>query len=202
MGHNEPTEFSETLTGKVTAKALLACVKLGSDSLSLHAVAAVGRASYSDAFVFEITARRTERKKNAETTSRLDVPGYVSNGHDSTREERVFEGRKVVSYAGVHRPTKGHWFLSYAPRERLLDVLELLPSEAEVSFFVYLDAGTNENLIRADVHTNYGTEQGLHSDHLYLEATWVSRGKRVVRRYLVDVSTGSHNTARFGVGRS
>jgi hypothetical protein len=195
---NEPIEHAQTIVGKTTAKALLACVKLGTEGLSMHGHAAPERASYSDSFVFTVSARKGDRRKGTETTSEVSVPGYVSNGHDSTRAEHTYDGQKVVKYTGVHRPLTGFWFLSYCPRERMIDVLELLPNDAEVSFHVWLDAGTHELLTRAEATMNFGTERGLHADHLYMIATYKSRGKTVSRRYLIDTTAGAHNSARFG----
>jgi hypothetical protein len=180
---NEPIEHAQKTTGRVTARDLLALLKAGADSLTLHGEADPTRASYSDAFVFTVgTTSRTGPR--VEQTHTLEAPGWVSNGYTSDRETRTYEGRSYPKYATAFRPTRGFWFLSYC-RDRLLSLLEILPKNAEISFFVYLDAGTSETL----------TNAGLHADWLYLVTG--HRGKR--RDYLLDVSTTDHGSARFGV---
>jgi hypothetical protein len=202
MALNEPVEHAQKTTGVVTAKALVTVIRAarGGD-VSLHGHTAHDRASYSDAFVFEVTATdRGNGRDKVERRTTIEVPGYVSNGHTSTREERTFDGSKVVAYREVYRPLKGHWWLSYQA-DRVLDILELLPSDAEVSFHVYLDAGTCELLVRAEAPMNYERIQGLHGDALYLEASYLVRGKRKVRRFLLDTQVSAHNSARFGSPR-
>lgn len=186
---NEPTVHAQKTTGKVTAKALLAVLK-GCDSAALHGRAAFDRASYSDSFIFDV--RAVFKRKGVETSKEIAVPGWVSNGHTDEKEthKSLSDGRSFDVYSGVHRPEKGFWWL-YAVTDRVTDVLELLPSDAEVSFHVYLDAGTNQSCIDAT----------MHADHLYMVATYTSRGKQVTRRFLLDATTGRHNTARFGASR-
>jgi hypothetical protein len=167
---NEPTEHAQQTTGKVTARALLSVLK-GCASASLHGYAAPNRASYSDSFVFDVVAKH--EKAGIETRKTLAVPGWVSNG--------------LTDEGNAHRPIKGFWWL-YAVTDRVLDVLDLLPSDAEVSFHVYQDAGTSPVL----------TDAKLHADHLYLCANYTSRGKRVTRTFMIDAHTGKHNSARFG----
>jgi hypothetical protein len=197
MVHNEPVEHAQKITGKTTVATLLPVVRAGTSALTLHGRAAPERESYSDAFIFTMRGRRTVGKSKTETVMEAEVPGYVSNGHTSERGEHQYEGRKIVNYCGVYRPQSGYWFLSYS-QAALLDVLELLPREAELSFHVYLDAGTNELLVRADCAMNHEQFAGLHCDHLYLEATNKVRGREKTRRYLMDTTVGAHNTARFG----
>jgi len=201
-GMNEPIQRAQQRTGRVTARQLLACIRAGQDSLYTHGKAVFDRPSYSDAFTFTVTSvhqdktfPRTVRASHTdvETVTKLDVPGYVSNGHTSAVEQRTStDGRKYNRYTEAFRPDGGFWSLSYCTRDRLVDALSLLPGEAEIAFYVYLDAGTNETLVDA----------GLHGDHLYLVASTVRRGKAKVRSFLLDVSTGPHNTARFGAYRS
>jgi hypothetical protein len=213
---NESVERAQERTGPVTARQLLALVRKvrkGEDSLYLHGKAVHGRPSYSDAFIFTISAverhdafkaidGRTMR--DVETTTTLDVPGWVTDGHTSKAEETThtdsYNGReyKVARYTEAFRPTKGFWSLTY--NETLRDVLELLPGDALVSLHVYLDAGTNEYLVRASAPMNFGTEQGLHGDRLYLVAAHTVRGKAKTRRFLLCSTCGPHNTARFGYG--
>jgi hypothetical protein len=182
---NEPTVHAQQTTGATTAKALLAVLK-GCDSAGLHGRAATDRASYSDSFVFDVIA--TSKRKGVETRKEVSVPGWVSNGSDDTKEtHKSLSGRPFDVYSGVFRPERGFWWL-YAITDRVIDILDLLPSNAEIAFHVWLDGGTTETLI--------GTT--LHADHLYMVATYTSRGKRIERRFMIDASTGQHNTARFG----
>lgn len=193
---NEPTEHAQSIIGsKTTAKALLNVLK-GCDSASLHGNAALNRASYSDSFVFEVSAKFEGRTKSGgrvirngtETFKSVEVPGWVSNGHTDEKEMRTSaEGRFYPRYTGVHKPMKGFWWL-YARTDRIIDILELLPKDAEIAFHVYLDAGTNEPCVDAN----------MHADHLYLCAKYTNRGKRVERTFLIDATTGRHNSARFG----
>lgn len=167
---NEPTEHAQKRTGAVTVRALLAVLR-GCASASLHGYAAPERASYSDSFIFDVTAKH--ETKGIETRKTLAVPGWVSNG--------------TTDDGSTHRPEKGFWWL-YGVTDRIVDVLDLLPANAEVAFHVYQDAGTNPSLADAK----------LHADHLYLCASYPYRGKRVTRTYMIDTHTGKHNSARFG----
>jgi hypothetical protein len=210
---NESVERAQETTGKVTARQLLALVRKGSDSLYMHGEAVHGRPSYSDAFTFTVSAvEKRERFKaidgstvrGAETTTTLDVPGWVSNGNTSKTTERMhtdsYDGRsyRVVRYSEAFSPTKGFWPLYR--NDSLLNVLELLPGDALVSFHVYLDAGTNEYLVRASAPMNFSTESGLHCDKLFLVAEHMVRGKAKTRSFCIGSSCGPHNTARFGYG--
>jgi hypothetical protein len=204
MASCEGVETAQMTTGKVTAGSLLETVRFGSDSLYVHGYAPHNRPSYSDAFVFTLSAVQKGKNKS-ETTQKLDVPGSVRGGHTSERKEHVSHDpdlttRRWMTYSEGYRPTKGFWSFGCG-RERLIDVLELLPRDAEVSFEVQLDAGTNELLIRSDAQTAYCIERGLHADRFVLVVEHKVRGKVKVRRYIVDESCGAHNTARFGVGR-
>jgi hypothetical protein len=200
MASCEGVERAQKSTGKVTAGALLETVRFGCDSLYVHARAVHDRPSYSDAFVFTLSAVQKGKNKS-ETTQKLDVPGSVRNGNTSERKEhQSTESGKWVTYSEAFQPTSGFWSLG-GGRDRLVDVLELLPRDAEVSFEIALDAGTNELLVRSDVQTNYGVERGLHADRFSLVVEHKVRGRTKVRRYTVDTSCCAHNTARFGVGR-
>lgn len=197
---NEPTEFAvRTQTGVTYAKMLLAVVREGTEGLSLHGYATPDRASYSDSFSFEIKGVQKQHASPKEhscyttSTCSVRVPGWVNNGHTSERAPGA------NNFSGVHRPLTGFWYLSGDPRDRMRDILELLPGGAEISFQVYLDAGTNELLIRADVLMTYDHHIGLHGDHLYMHATYNVRGKPKTRTFLIDTHTSAHNSARFGV---
>jgi hypothetical protein len=139
-------------------------------------------------------------RQGTEVTQSLDVPGEAHNGLAGKPQEHTSaESGRWFTFDGFYRPERGFWSLGWYCRERLLDVLELLPREAHVSFDVQLDAGTNEYLVRADCAMAFGLEQGLHADRFMLIAECMVRGKRKVRSYLIDETVGAHNSARFGV---
>jgi hypothetical protein len=154
----------------------------------VHAHADPRRESWSDAFIFELTGKR--KVGGAEVSVKVEVKGRVSNGHTS---EFVVEPRKgdfgpYPRHTEVFRPEKGFWSLHNHTVFR--SAVMALPVDVEPTFYIYLDAGTNQTLI----------PHGLHSDHFYLE------GKREGRKvqtwqFLLDVSAGAHNTARFGSPR-
>jgi hypothetical protein len=197
---NEPTEEAQKVTGKVTAGQLYKLVRDGG-RVGLSGEATYNRASYSDSFVFNFRVTRKAFKKRAETSSEVRVPGWVTNGYDSKRERTYTSNGsndKCMHYTETYRPTGGFWYLYSADMVR--DLLQLLPSDAEVSFQVYLDAGTNEYLVQAGCAMPYERYEGLHADHLYLHATKVVRGKRKEWHFLVDTTCGAHNSARFGYG--
>lgn len=197
MSISESVEQAQKTTGIVTAKDLLAVVKLGSDGLGMHGEADPARESYSNAFVFTVNATKKDRKTKFETKAQIAVPGRVGNGHTSERTTTEYKGSRYPKYTGTYSPRAGFWYLTTCA-SALIDVLELLPSAAEVSFFVHLDAGTTDYLIAADSTLSMETHKGLHADHLYLDASYMVRGKRVSRRFLIDTSVGAHNSARFG----
>jgi len=122
-------------------------------------------------------------------------------GGASTFEVMPVKGR--ISGSKDHNPERGAWHVWGT--DDLLAIVEMLPKAAEVTFFVYLGAGTNqylESATRGKVDTRLGEVpafEGLHCDKLYVEADFERRGKRVRRRYLLDTSTGPQNSARFGV---
>lgn len=196
---NEPTERAQIETGKVTAKQLLAVVRQATHTLSLHGRAALDRPSYSDAFVFEVNATKRDRS-GVESRTTIDVPGWVGNGNTSTTEESGVGRDRYARYSEAFRPSAGFWFIG-SGSDNLIDVLESLPGDAQVAFSVALDYGTNEYLIRAECPMNFGTERGLHTDFLYLNATVTVRGKTKTRRFLIDTHTGPHNSSRFGWNR-
>jgi hypothetical protein len=202
MSSLEPIDCAQKHTGVVTAHTLLQLVRKATDSLYMHGRAVHDRASYSNAFIFDMSA--TEKSGRVETAHKLDLPGEVSNGNTSARTLRkssdgVFGD--YMNYTETFRPERGFWSLGLCGRDRLIDVLELLPRDAEVSFRVELDANTNEYHVRATCAMNRETVEGLHGDRLVLHVESTVRGKRKVRSYIIDTSTGAHNTARFGVSR-
>lgn len=194
---NEPIQHAQKSTGKVTARSMLAMIRAGSDALYMHGRASHDRASYSDSYIFSVSCTSKDRKTKTETVTQLDVPGYVTNGSTSEKEETGTGGDRYVRFVGVYRPMKGFWSLS-TQRQRLLDILELLPADAEIAFRVNLDYGTHEYLVRSRGDMNYEGFNGLHCDHLYLVVRYTSRGKERNREYFIDSHTVPHNTARFG----
>jgi hypothetical protein len=202
---NHSTEIAQGTTGKVTAKQLLAVVRhatqsrFSGGSVFMHADAVYGRPSYSDAFTFDLSATDRWDSRQAITT-KITVPGCVRGGHTSKREDREYDGRTEKHFCEAYKPTRGHWSLMCRERS-LADVLELLPRDAEVSFEVHLDAGTNQYLANAVTTPGSGTERGLHADHLYLVAKVTTRGKAREMRFLIDTTAGAHNSARFGSPR-
>lgn len=199
---NEPTERAQALTGKTTARQLLTAIRAGGDSLYMHGEAVHDRPSYSDAFTFTVSSGRKDRKTKAETLTKVDVPGWVSNGSTSETKEHTDPKdpyRKWKTQPTAYRPRTGFWHLSY--NETIRNVLELLPAEAEIAFHVYLDAATHEYLIRAECPMQFGRECGLHGDSLYLVASWDRRGKRQEKTFLICTRTGPHNSSRFGSPR-
>lgn len=199
MAINEPVEFCQKRTGKVTARQLLDVVRSGNDSVYMHGEAAIDRASYSDAFVFTVSA--VSKYGKAEKVTKIDVPGWVSNGQTSVTRECSNEGARWTVYANAYRPSQGFWYIDRHKDGRLAAILELLPRDAEVSFHVYLDAGTNEYLVTATSKLHHYVETGLHADSLFLVAQWSERGKVKERTFLIDTSCGAHNSARFGSPR-
>ncbi len=189
-------ESAQTRTGKVTARQLLNVLKQGSRTCYLHGEALPGREFYSGAYVFTVTA--VAEKNGTEIETRVEVPGHVGNGNTSEKHIRQ-KGRldEWHTFDGVYRPLKGYWSL-FAHQTQLMSLLRVLPKDAEVSFAVKLDYGTHEYLVRSDAKMNRETFEGLHADHLYLEARYMSRGEVVRAEFLIDVSVTPHNTARFG----
>ena len=198
---NEPIEHAQRIHGKTTAKQLLDVCKHGYEALSLHGEPTLDRASYSDSFTFEIRARKDRDDKEARTLT--GIAGYVSNGQTSHVEEvRLPGGARYLRANEGYRPTSGFWFLTGCPRERLIPVLELLPKNATVAFYVYLDAGTHDLLLSADCKMHAYSEKGLHGDHLYLKASYMKNDKEKQVEFLIDSHVSAHNTARFGSPRS
>lgn len=158
----------------------------GSARLYLHVDRDLTAPSYSDACIFRLTCQ--EEKKGQETREMIEgIPGIVRNGYTSEQERSEYEGKSIRRYSDrAYRPTAGYWSL-YASTT-FPAVVELLPKDAALSFEVYLDGGTTEGHAKVM----------MHSDHLYLHAKWTRNGKEIMRRFLIDVSTGPHNTARFG----
>lgn len=199
---NHSTEIAEETTGKVTVKALLAvarhAVSKGYGHLFMHGQATHGRPSYADSFTFDVTAEDGTTSRG-HTSMKITVPGCVRGGKTSKRESHTYEGRTEMRYCEAYRPHKGFWSLMGHVRETV-ELLEMLPRDAEVSIEVHLDAGTNQYQENATSTVN-GTEIGLHTDYLYLCVEHTVRGKKRTTRFLLDSSNGPHNSARFGSPR-
>ncbi len=144
--------------------------------------------SYSDPYTFAVTAAYDSYdKRNGAESARLDIPGDVHGGHTDKLEHCTYEGQDRVRSCEAYRPLKGFWSL-FAGEELLRSAVASLPDDAEIELEVYLDAGSNEILLLAN----------LHADKLYLNAKWTRGTKKHTRKFLIDTSTGRHNTARFG----
>jgi hypothetical protein len=196
---NGSIETAQKRTGKTTAKQLIAVIKTAPENCGLFGYVIPARESWEDSFIFEMKATkgRSYGSKGPETITSIEVPGYVSNGNISERADSVEHPRYSNE---AYRPVKGYWSLHY--NEDFLGLLKLLPGDAEVAFCVALDAGTHAYLIQADSCPGDRVPyKGLHCDLLYLYASWESRGKRVMRRFLIDEVVVPHNSARFGTPR-
>ncbi len=179
------TTASEMTT--VTARQLLQAMA-GMSHVYMHGDPVYNRPAWSDDWTFRLTAAPYDDKGTKRQVE--SIPARVSNGNTSEIETYVYEGRTCERYSTAFRPARGFWSLLGAA-ERLHDALAELPAEAAISFYVGLDHGTNQNLVSAR----------MHCDALFVEARFTRRGKEVKRRYLLDYSTGPHNTARFGASR-
>ncbi len=159
--------------------------------LYLHVEEKPFRESYSDDAIFTLTCATDIEIEGGQDTKKEvfnSIPGKIRNGTTSTKEYRTsLGGKQFPVYTETFRPSGGYWSL-YAV-DGFGSIMELVPNDASISFEVYLDAGTTEGMM----------EVGFHGDYLYLVVTRVKRGKEVKTRFLVDVSTGPHNSARFGV---
>lgn len=151
-----------------------------------HAEALPGRESYSDAAEFNFSV-----EKGKLMTTGYKLPGIIRNGHDDVVRmvKPSDDGSEYPVYDGVYRPLQGFFQCSYS--DTLSSALESLPDDAAVSIEVYLDAGTNELCV----------ERRLHVDHIYLHAKWYRGKKEHKRTFLLQSSTGLHNSARFGSAR-
>lgn len=150
----------------------------------IHGHRVLNAPSYSDRFVFELTG--TFSSHDSERTI-VELEGDVHGGHTDKLESYQYENHTHYKPSEAFRPTQGFWSL-YAGEQRLRDAVESIPDDAKVSLEVYLDFSSNEVTNQACLHT----------DVLFLRANW-KRGKRdIERKFIVDVSTCRHNSARFG----
>lgn len=146
--------------------------------------------SYSDEAVFVLTGTHYNSwiKPNKEKVS-IEISGSIRSGHTDLIEDYEYQGKTFKKFTGVYRPEKGFWSL-VGSHSYLKSAMESIPDDAELHFRVGLDAVTNDYLMK----------NRLHGDNLTLTATW-KRGTRGYRReFLLDIYTGEHNSARFGMG--
>lgn len=130
-----------------------------------------------------VGVKRAESKVTVE-----GIPGLLRAGHTDAVTRCTSADRAWNAYSETYQPKKGFWYLACC--YELNTALESIPSHASVRFEIYLDSHSNETLVNAR----------LHGDSLRLVATW-NQGKREVRRvFLLDVSVGPHNSARYGNG--
>lgn len=142
--------------------------------------------SWSDPFTFTLTVTHSDHQNKEH--DHLELPGMVHGGHNDALEwHKGFDGREFPHASEGYRPTTGFWSL-FSGEEYFRNVVEMLPSDAELSIEVYLDAGTNEILMR----------EHLHHDRLILNAHWKRGKKEFNRTFLIDSYCGRHNSARFG----
>lgn len=153
----------------------------------IHADRDLCAPSYSDAANFVLTCVRSVRVngKDHEIKSTVEIPGRITHGHTSKVEwHKGYDGRDFPVYSEPYRAEHGYESLS---DEVFRSAVLSIPARCEPRFLVSLDGGTNEYQIKA----------GLHTDYVYLEA--YDPGKsQTLRRFLIDASTGAHNSARFG----
>ncbi len=157
--------------------------------LYLHVEADLSRESYADDAHFFLTcATDIYGSQDPKKEELAGLPGSIRNGSTSVvKMHTSISGRPFPVYDEAFRPTSGYWSLFAC--ETFASIMALVPNDARVEFEVGLDAGTTEGLISV----------GFHSDHLYIIVFRTIRGKECRSKFLVDVSTGPHNSARFGV---
>ncbi len=152
----------------------------------IHADRLLDVPSYSDEATFTLTGDLGRMGHSEGPYVRFELPGRIGNGSNDETQSRIdSDGRERTSYSGVYRPNRGYWSL-WADIFR--DIVLTLPNDAELRFNVSLDGGTSE--LHAPLK--------IHSDRLYLHATWHRGSRRIERQFLLDAQTGFHNSARFG----
>lgn len=162
----------------------------------MHGDATPGRDSWRDDFDFVV-----HFALSGGGTFNLPMKGITRNGFTDAADVLPAKLVKVQSgndfwspphhhYTEAYRPLRGHWHLSGCEQPRLRSAIEGLPSDASLSWEVYLDAGN------APIHV----EKKIHIDHLVLHAKWKRGEKELAREFLIDVWCGAHNCSRFGKG--
>jgi hypothetical protein len=170
-----------TTTTNTLVKSLVKAVRTA-DRVHMHGILNVDSPTYTNNWTFVVKCQQYDK-----SVITFEVPGYVCNGNTSIKEEYEYNGRMYPAYSEVFKPTSGFWsFLG--SQDRLLSALESVPNDAEIRFNVLLDSGTNEYQIKANLHTDY----------VYVCATWKRGNKTHERQFLIDTQCGEHNTARFG----
>ena len=140
----------------------------------------------------ECSVRSGDSYNSPRETRTVTFPGWIGAGHDDQVSTRTHEGRPVRAYeGGIYAPASGAWSL-YAIEARLRSVIDLLPSDAELTFRARLDWHTNP--IHVDAR--------LHGDALELQAeVHTASGRTKTYEFLIDSHVGLHNSARFGHAR-
>lgn len=142
--------------------------------------------SWSDESTFTLTGDLGRIGYTEGPYVRFEIPGIVGHGNNDETQSRIdSDGKERVSYSGIYRPKTGYWSLW---SDIFRDLILTLPNDAELKFRVSLDGGTSE------LHIPHK----LHTDRLYLLASWQRGSRRVERTFLLDSQTGYHNSARFG----
>ncbi len=168
-----------------TLAALRAFVKeYGGNAIGIHVERKLDAPSWSDECVFLL--RGSKKVRGVTIHGEVKVRGIVRNGTTSEVERYTYDGREEERYVNAFRPPKGFWYL-YTGSDNLRSAVSSLPMTCEPFFEVYLDANTNQYLVKAR----------LHGDALYLHGKGADGD--TVKRFLLDTATGAHNSARFGV---
>lgn len=117
-------------------------------------------------------------------STKVEVSAHIKSGYTDATEMREYDGRTEERYSEEYAPTQG--FVSFS-HDAFVSAVQSVPKHARITLGVYLDAG-NLTLIPAR----------LHCDNVYLIARWTEGKHEITRRFLIDTSTGPHNSARFG----
>lgn len=142
--------------------------------------------SYSDPFTFKLTCAHFNSIKNKEHTV-FEIIGNVHGGHTNKISWHKHDGLEYPHPEEGFRPVTGFWSLGGVD-DYFKSAIRSIPNDAELSLEVYLDSGTNEILMREE----------LHCDTLILHAKWSRGEKQHKREYLIGLQVGRHNSARFG----
>lgn len=171
-------------TANATLAALKSLVK-NNTRIYLHGIADPSRESYSDAFLFEVSGKNAPNEDLAVKLN--NVKGRVTNGYTSVQSSHQYDGKTILEYdrESAYRTARGYW--GSLNESLVRTAVNHMPKHLEPRFFIYLDAGTNQNLIEAK----------MHADHLYLQG-YDTEKSVIAYEALLDVEVGPHNTARWG----
>ena len=126
------------------------------------------------------------------TVSTVDIPGWIGTGFkDATvKVPRSGDFGGYVKYSddpsNLHTPDRGYESLIF---DRLYSYLRLVPRKARVSLRINFDNWTQGPIAEAAIHV----------DGIDLRCEWQTGRTRRQVDFLIDVSAGAHNSARFGV---